>query len=240
MRFETKFTHDFIKRELPLRAHRVLEIGCGSGELAASLLQHGLAVVAIDSDCDSVESAQQLGVDARVAAWPDFDAGQFDAVLFTRSLHHIHPLTKAVQRAADSLLASGRLIVEDFAYEAADEKTLRWFGETLDQLDAANLLVKDDDFLNAVRSKTETLKAWRENHEHDLHPAADVFAVIEKVFCPAKREDVPYYFRYLARSIVPTADRDKILHDIAAEEAGLISDGTILPLGRRFVAERSK
>jgi hypothetical protein len=133
-----------------------------------------------------------------------------------------------------------RPIVEDFAYEVADEKTLRWFANAIGQLDAADLLMKDDDFLNAVRSKIETLEAWRENHKSDLHTAADIFAEIKRTFGAVKREDVPYYFRYLARAIVPTADRDKILHDFAVEETALIANGTILPLGRRFVAERSK
>jgi hypothetical protein len=52
------------------------------------------------------------------------------------------------------------------------------------------------------------------------------------------RKEAPYYFRYLSRTIIPTADREKILRDLAEEEAGLIAKGTILALGRRFVAER--
>ena len=53
MKFETKVTYEFVQQELPVRARRVLEVGCGSGELAARLLQDGLSVVAIDSDRDS-------------------------------------------------------------------------------------------------------------------------------------------------------------------------------------------
>ena len=238
MKFETQFTRDFIKRSLPAGARRVLEIGCGSGELAASLVQDGISLIAIDNDADLIAAAQRLGVDARIATWPVFEDGQFDAVLFTRSLHHIHPLDKAMQRAADSLVIGGRLIVEDFAYETADEKTLQWFGQVLDRLDCGGLLIKADDFLSAVRSKTETLKAWRENHESDLHTAAAILAEIRKVFGEVRCEEVPYYFRYLSRASFPTADRDKILRDLAEEEAGLIAEGTILALGRRFVAER--
>ena len=122
MKFETQFTRDFISRSLPSGARRILEIGCGSGELAASLLRDGICLIAIDSDADSIAAAHAPGVDARIAAWPDFEDGQFDALLFTRSLHHIHPLDKAVQRASDSLFIGGRLIVEDFAYETADKK----------------------------------------------------------------------------------------------------------------------
>src|SRR5262249_8715994 len=158
------------------------------------------SLIAIDNDADSTAAAQRLGVDARIAAWPDFEEGQFDAVLFTRSLHHMHPLDKAVQRAADSLVIGGRLIVEDFAYETADEKTLQWFSDVIDRLDAAGLLTKGDDFLNAVRSKTETLKAWKENHKLDLHTAAAILAEIRKVFDEVQCEEAPYYFRYLARA----------------------------------------
>ena len=67
MRFETRFTKDFVHRSLPSGARLILEIGCGSGELAASLSSDGLAVVAIDSDYDSIVAARQLGVDARLA-----------------------------------------------------------------------------------------------------------------------------------------------------------------------------
>jgi SAM-dependent methyltransferase len=238
MNFGTQFTREFIKRSLPARVRRILEIGCGSGELAASLIQDGVSLIAIDNDVDSVIAAQGLGVDARIAAWPDFEDGQFDAVLFTRSLHHIRPLDKAVQRAANSMVIGGRLIVEDFAYEATDENTLHWFSQVIDRFEGASLLIKGDDFLSAVRSKTETLKAWRENHESDLHTAAAIRAEIKSVFGEVQCEEVPYYFRYLSRAIVPTADRNKILQDLAEEEAGLIARGMILPLGRRVVAER--
>ena len=240
MKFETQFTRDFIKRSLPAGARRVLEIGCGSGELAASLLQDGVSLIAIDNDADFIAAARGLGVDARIAAWPDFEGGLFDAVLFTRSLHHMHPLDKAVQRAADTLVIGGRLIVEDFAYETADEKTLQWFADVIDQLDGADLLVKGDDFLSTLRSRNETLKIWRENHESGLHTAANVFAEIRRVFGETRCEEAAYYFRYLSRAIVPTADRDKVLQDLAEQETELIARGTILALGRRFVAERWK
>ena len=240
MKFETQFTRNFIKRSLPAGARRVLEIGCGSGELAASLLQDGVSLIAIDNDADFIAAARGLGVDARIAAWPDFEDGLFDAVLFTRSLHHMHPLDKAVQRAADTLVIGGRLIVEDFAYETADEKTLQWFANVIDQLDGADLLVKGDDFLSTLRSRNETLKIWRENHESGLHTAANVFAEIRRVFGETQCEEAAYYFRYLSRAIVPTADRDKVLQDLAEQETELIARGTILALGRRFVAERWK
>jgi len=93
MKFETRYTYNFIQRFLPYDCRRILEVGCGTGELAACLSNDGYAIIAIDSEPDWIAAAQQLGVDAHVATWPDFHKGRFDdAILFTRSLHHIHPL----------------------------------------------------------------------------------------------------------------------------------------------------
>src|SRR5438094_248303 len=198
MQFETRYTYDFLKRFLPSAGGRILEVGCGAGELADRLLKEGYAVVAIDSDRDSIAAAQRLGVDARIATWPDFNDCEFDAVLFTRSLHHIHPLDESVRRAAKSLAEGGCIIVEDFAYDSVDEKTLRWFRTAIRLLEASGLLMTGDEFLEKILSKTETLTAWRQNHEHDLHTAAEIGAQLEKIFGRVTKEDAPDYFRYIA------------------------------------------
>jgi SAM-dependent methyltransferase len=239
MRFETRYTYDFIKRHLASGPRRILEVGCGTGELAAHLSRDGHAVIAIDSDPESIATARQLGVDARVATWPDFDAQHFDAVLFTRSLHHIHPLAKSVTRAANSLTDDGRVIVEDFAYEVADEKTLRWFTSVLRLIDATGSLDAKDEFLGRVLSKTETLNAWRQNHESELHQAAEIDAELERVFGSVVRENAAYYFRYIAKAITATENRDAILQALAKQEETMSADRSIVALGRRFVATRT-
>jgi SAM-dependent methyltransferase len=238
MQFETRYTYNFIKRFLPSECRRILEVGCGTGELAARLSKDGYSVVAIDTDRDSVAAALRLGVNARVATWPDFVQGQFDAVLFTRSLHHIHPIDESLRHAADSLANGGRIIVEDFAYESADEETLRWFRSAIRLLEATGSLVMSEEFLGKVLSKTETLNAWRENHETELHKAAEIDAQLEKVFKRVIRENAAYYFRYIANAITSTDKRDAVVHALAAQEETLAADGSIVPLGRRFVAER--
>ncbi len=240
MRFETRYTYDFIKRFLPAGRCRILEVGCGTGDLAARLSQDGHVVIAIDGDSESIAAARRLGLDARVAKWPDFNDGHFDAVLFTRSLHHIHPLDESVRHAANSLKDSGCVIVEDFAYESADEKTLRWFASAIRFLEAAGLLAGGDEFLKTVLSKTETLKAWQENHESELHTAAEIDAQLQKVFRCVIREGVAYYFRYVARAITATENCDAILQAFAKQEETLSTDGSILALGRRFVATQTR
>jgi len=232
MQFKTRHTYDFVKRFLPHDCRRILEVGCGAGELAAQLAQGGYTVIAIDSDRNSVAAARRLGVDARVATWPDFHERHFDAVLFTHSLHHIHLLDEAVRHAADSLVEGGVIIVEEFAYESTDEKTLRWFASTIHILEAASLLAEDDPLL----AKTETLNAWRQDHGHELHTAAEIRAQLEELFGDVVKEETSYYFRYLAAAIVATEKRDAILQALAKQEETLAADGSIVALGRRFVA----
>jgi SAM-dependent methyltransferase len=237
MRFETRYTYDFIKRFLPSECRRILEVGCGTGELAARLSNDGYSVVAIDSDGDSVAAARRLGVDARIAKWPDFADGQFDAILFTRSLHHIHPLAESIKHAAERLLEGGFIIVEDFAYESADEKTLHWFASALRLFEATGLLSADES-LNKLLSKTETLEIWRENHEAELHTAAEIELQLEEVLGRVTREDAAYYFRYVANVIGETKRRAAILQAFAEQEETMAADGSIVALGRRFVARR--
>ncbi len=237
MRFETRYTYDFIKRFLPSECRRILEVGCGTGELAACLSNDEYSVVAIDSDSDSVAAARRLHVDARIATWPNFAGGQFDAILFTRSLHHIHPLAESIKHAAGSLAEGGLIIVEDFAYESADEKTLHWFGSALRLLEATGLLSADES-LNKSLSKTETLEVWRNNHEAELHTAAEIGLQLEEVLGRVTREDAAYYFRYIANVIGATKRRTAILQAFAEQEETMAADGSIVALGRRFVARR--
>jgi 2-polyprenyl-3-methyl-5-hydroxy-6-metoxy-1,4-benzoquinol methylase len=74
----------FVRAALPPAPARVLEIGAGSGELAAALRAGGHDVTAIDpaaEDGTGVERAALIEV-----------RGSFDAALAVVSLHHVEPL----------------------------------------------------------------------------------------------------------------------------------------------------
>jgi SAM-dependent methyltransferase len=238
-RFETRFTYDFICRFLPRPCHRILEVGCGTGELAAHLSEHGYQVTAIDSDEESIAAARLLGVNARVAKWPDFSDSDVDAILFTRSLHHIHPLRKAVEAAAGCLRAGGRIIVEDFAYDAADEQTLRWFASVSRIVAASGLLVEEHELIDGILATGGSLAEWRKHHDHDLSSAIEIAATLETVFGNVIRENSAYYFRYLAKAMGDLNQRDAVTEALAEQEGDLISEGAITALGRRFVATRN-
>lgn len=51
--------------------------------LEQGIVQDLHEVVAIDSSTEGIEHAKRLGVDARVADFPDFEEEPFDVILFT-------------------------------------------------------------------------------------------------------------------------------------------------------------
>jgi SAM-dependent methyltransferase len=92
---------------------RILEAGCGWGELAAWLARDtGAEVVAIDLSPRMVELARQRGVDARVADVQSlpFGDGQFDCVVAAWMLYHVPDLDRGIAELARVLRPGGKLV----------------------------------------------------------------------------------------------------------------------------------
>ncbi len=160
-------------------------------------------------------------------------------MLFTRSLHHIPPLRGAVESAVKCLRAGGQIIVEDFAYEAADERTLRWFVSASRIIAAAGLLTQRHEFLDEMLATDASLATWHKHHDHDLSSAAQIAEALETVCGSVIAENVPYYFRYLARAMDSLDRRDAVTEALTEQESALISHGAIIALGRRLIATRN-
>ena len=123
MNLGTAETLAFVTRWLPPRC-KVLEVGCGTGELALELQNTGHEVFAIDADPATVAGARSRGIEAVVSVWPDRTISEkFDAILFTRSLHHISPLDEAVRLAAD---VAPMIVIEDFAVSEVSSSFEQW------------------------------------------------------------------------------------------------------------------
>jgi ubiquinone/menaquinone biosynthesis C-methylase UbiE len=92
---------------------RVLEVGCGWGELGAWLAREtGAEVIATDLSPRMVELARERGLDARLADVQElpFADGEFDVAVAAWMLYHVPDLGRAVSELARVLRPGGRLI----------------------------------------------------------------------------------------------------------------------------------
>jgi SAM-dependent methyltransferase len=92
---------------------RVLDAGCGTGELAASLAGRlGVEAFGVDQSERMVELARARGLAAEVAAIEElpFPDGSFDAVIATWVLHFLRDLDSGLAELARVLRPGGRLV----------------------------------------------------------------------------------------------------------------------------------
>jgi SAM-dependent methyltransferase len=109
---------EFVLSQLPPAPGRVLEVGCGGGELALAVADAGYDVVAIDPEAPEGELFRRTTIEA-------FDEpGPFDAVVASLSLHHVHDLPGALDKLVR--LLRGPLILNEFAWERLEPMTPDW------------------------------------------------------------------------------------------------------------------
>jgi SAM-dependent methyltransferase len=130
---------------------RVLEVGCGWGELAAWIAREtGASVTAVDLSPRMVELALETGVAAQVADVQSlpFEDGSFDAAVAAWMLYHVPDRERAVGELARVLRPGGRLVAATnstthlrelrelvgsgpstiaFSRESGEELLARWF-----------------------------------------------------------------------------------------------------------------
>ena len=92
---------------------RMLEVGCGPGELSARVQEElGADVVALDISPRMAELARGRGVDARVGDVQDlpFADGEFDCAVAAWMLYHVPDVGRALDELARVLRSGGRLV----------------------------------------------------------------------------------------------------------------------------------
>jgi SAM-dependent methyltransferase len=116
---------EFVLGQIGDSPTRVLEVGCGEGELARTLARVGHSVTAIDPQ------APEGPIFRRTRIEEFTDPAQFDHVAAILSLHHVEDLGMALSNMADLLRAGGTLVVVEFAWDRIDEATAEWALERL-------------------------------------------------------------------------------------------------------------
>ncbi|HXG67726.1 MAG TPA: class I SAM-dependent methyltransferase [Blastocatellia bacterium] len=227
----------FVERYLPFPGARLLEVGCGRGALAAALTAKGMRVRGIDSSPEVVAEARARGVDAVEADILSYEDAPFDVVLFSRSLHHIHPLHQAVNKAHGLLNVGGLLLVEDFGADRADRRGTAWRYEVESLLHVAGLIGNGE---SEYDSSADPLARWREEHfgEHSIATSVELIAAARQKFPQAAEETAPYLYRYLVDRLEPSERGFPVAQHLLAWEKRLIAAGDISPIGLWLVARR--
>jgi SAM-dependent methyltransferase len=140
-----------LKPLLPAPPARILEAGCGRGALAVALADLGYAVTGVDRNAEMAAAARERGVTVIQADVHDV-SGEYDVVLFTRSLHHAENLDDIVAHAVTLLAPGGQVVIEEFAWERVDQAAAEFLHDNRALLVATGLLdteLPDGDLLDA-------------------------------------------------------------------------------------------
>jgi SAM-dependent methyltransferase len=235
----TLATVSFIESNVP-NAGSILEIGCGSGHVAADLSKRGYTVAGVESDQEALAQARNRDVDVIDGSWPHISVERVNAVIFTRSLHHISPLPEAIVRIGDVLLPNGTVLVEDFAFDEVSPSAIKWLLSVIESPEAQALISHDtDSFVTKLCGASNPLNAWHEDHDHGLHTFGKMTCEIAQVFAIRGTQQVPYLYRYLVPNLPDTPKAAAFIAEIYDEESYLGNKGTISLVGRRIVADNN-
>jgi SAM-dependent methyltransferase len=206
----------FVLAELPSAPARVLEVGCGDGELALAMDAAGYAVTAIDPEAPVGEIFERVGLE-------DFATEErFDAVVASVALHHIPDLAAAVERIATLVAPQGRLVLSEFDRESfLEERTARWYHGQL-------LAFAAEDHERDAEPIPEDFAEWRRAAAErlaDIHSADTMLDELARCFARRSFTRVPYLYRY------------ELPESIEALEQELIDEGAIQATGFRYVGE---
>ena len=96
-------------------AHRVLDVGCGEGQVTRCIARLGSDAVGLDPTPSQTRAAHRRGGSARIlqarAEQLPCRQGAFDAVVVCLALEHVDPFEPAVHEIARVLTEGGRLLL---------------------------------------------------------------------------------------------------------------------------------
>ena len=230
----------FLERHLPQSPSRVLEVGCGNGDVSIALAVRGYDVTGLDAALPEPAPPHAAATvpDSRIR-WVEADflfyeeEAPYDAVLFIRSLHHMAPVGKALTRAAAFLRPGGRFLAEEFAFDRVNIQTARWYYDLEAVLASAGLLPPPHPTLREVRNP---LARWRQEHASDppLQSGHAMLSAARDRFDLGPAEEAPYLYRTFAGRMEAGERSDRITREIFEIESRMIRERDIAAAGLRL------
>jgi trans-aconitate 2-methyltransferase len=113
--FVWQYGNDLIEILAPQPQEKILDLGCGTGQLTEKIRATGATVIGIDNSAEMVAKAQENypHIEFQVADATNFSFNEpFDAIFSNAVLHWVKPPEAAIQCMGKALKSGGRLIVE--------------------------------------------------------------------------------------------------------------------------------
>lgn len=113
--FVWRYGHELVEILDPRPGERVLDAGCGTGQLTALIAESGADVVGVDNSPEMVDAAARNYPELpfEVADVRDLPySGEFDAVFSNAVLHWVLPPESAVDSIRRALVPGGRFVAE--------------------------------------------------------------------------------------------------------------------------------
>lgn len=115
--FVPKLAADLVDLLAPRPAERVLDLGCGTGDLTRQIAERGASVLGLDASSEMVSEAERkhaaAGIEFRVGDGQElrFEA-EFDAVFSNATLHWMPRADDVAQGVLRALKPGGRFVAE--------------------------------------------------------------------------------------------------------------------------------
>jgi SAM-dependent methyltransferase len=209
-----------VRSQLPPPPVSVLEVGCGSGELARALLAGGWRVTAVDPEAPDGgpflrATVEELDVE---------DHGPFDAAVAVLSLHHTGELGAVLDKVCSLLKPGGVFVVDEFRKEhLADRATAAFFYHQQLSLVHAGRKGFGHGRHAPGESFFEPWYARISEHRAAVHGEGEVLAPLKERFVARSLSYGPYLFRQGLDAAVEPLERK------------LIAEGGIQATGLRWV-----
>jgi SAM-dependent methyltransferase len=194
----------FLRGQLPPAPARLLEVGCGQGELTTALAVDGYDALGIDPRAPAGDRFRRIRLDDL-----GVEDGPFDAVVAAHVFHHVRDLDHALDRVVALLRPGGVFAVDEVAWDLMDDATLAW-------------LFEQRRARGHAPDSVEELGAEWESEYLGIHGGETLRHAFDARFEERAFERAPYLYRKLGGGTTEVL------------EQSLIDAGAIRPLGFRW------